>query len=126
VSIKDLRMKDLPNLKECREKVGQLVKSKGHGNSSLFIPIKILFSILELSEAGDKWKKGASKEEIAEELIDAIFYILDCWRLLCPELDPDKVFLKKLRKNLSRKRQYGWEGVKKWLEEIERKSLQNS
>jgi len=36
-----------------------------------------------------------------------VFYILDTGRLACPDMDMDKVFAKKLAKNLGRPYQYG-------------------
>ena len=55
-----------------------------------------------------EWEvKGDTEEEIAEELIDVIFYVLDASRLACPNVNMDKMFLKKLEKNRKRSYQYG-------------------
>ena len=62
---------------------------------------------MELGEASDAWKKGKGEEEIAEELVDVIFYVLDASRLACPSVNMDKMFLSKLKKNKTRAYQYG-------------------
>jgi len=64
------------------------------------------FAFIELGEASDAWKKGKTEEEIAEELIDVIFYVLDASRLACPNVNMDKMFKNKLDKNRSRPYQY--------------------
>jgi len=110
------------NLNKMREEIGKLVKQKGWGNNYYFFPFKLLYAFLELSEAGEMWKKGKDKwqegkwkeatqieweSKIAEELIDVIFYVLDASRLACPNVDMDKIFEGKLRKNFNREYQYG-------------------
>lgn len=102
----------MPTLTECMEDIRKLVKEKGHEDTIEKFNTKLLFAFVELGEATDIWKKHglALPEEIAEELIDAIFYILDAYGLLCRELNvetPDKMFLKKLEKNMNRKHKYG-------------------
>ena len=47
------------------------------------------------------------EEEIAEELVDVIFYVLDASRLACPSVNMDEIFKKKLERNKSREYQYG-------------------
>jgi NTP pyrophosphatase (non-canonical NTP hydrolase) len=84
-----------------------LVIEKGFYNKLEDIPKKLLFAFIELGEASDAWKKGRSEDEIAEELVDAIFYVLDASRLACPTVNMDEMFLKKLDKNLNRPYQYG-------------------
>ena len=84
-----------------------LVLDKGFYNKPEDIPKKLLFAFIELGEASDTWKKGGSEEEIAEELVDVIFYVLDASRLACPSINMDKMFLKKLEKNKQRTYQYG-------------------
>ena len=95
------------HLEEMRKKIEQLVLEKGFYNKPEDIPKKLLFAFIELGEASDAWKKGESQEKIAEELIDVIFYILDASRLACPSINIDEMFEKKLKKNQSRKYQYG-------------------
>jgi NTP pyrophosphatase (non-canonical NTP hydrolase) len=87
--------------------VGELVVSKGFGNTPDEIPNKLLFAFIELGEAGDSWKKGRPTDETIEELIDVIFYVLDASRLIDPHANLDNVFLKKLEKNLARPHRYG-------------------
>ena len=72
---------------------------KGFYNKPDDVPKKLLFAFIELGEASDNWKKGRSEEEIAEELIDVIFYVLDASRLACPSINMDEMFKKKLDKN---------------------------
>src|SRR5512136_1076795 len=95
-----------------KSEIENLVITKGFYNRPEDIPKKLLFAFIELGEASDAWKKGESEDEIAEELIDAIFYVLDASRLACPSVNMDEMFRKKLEKNKSRKYQYG-EGHRK-------------
>ena len=95
------------HLEEMKKEIQKLVLTKGFYNKPEDIPKKLLFAFIELGEASDSWKKGK-----AEELIDTIFYILDASRLACPTINMDKMFKKKLDKNLNRPFQYG-EGHRK-------------
>ena len=95
------------HLEEMKKEIETLVLEKGFYNKPEDIPKKLLFAFIELGEASDNWKKGRSEEEIAEELIDVIFYVLDASRLACPSLNMDEMFKKKLEKNRTRKYQYG-------------------
>jgi len=95
------------HLEEMKKEIEALVLAKGFYNKPEDIPKKLLFAFIELGEASDAWKKGASEEKIAEELIDVIFYILDASRLVCPTVNMDEMFSWKLAKNLGRPYQYG-------------------
>jgi NTP pyrophosphatase (non-canonical NTP hydrolase) len=97
------------HLEEMKKEIETLVLEKGFYNKPEDIPKKLLFAFIELGEASDNWKKGRSEEEIAEELIDVIFYILDASRLACPTVNMDEMFKKKLMKNKNRLFQYGEE-----------------
>jgi NTP pyrophosphatase (non-canonical NTP hydrolase) len=90
-----------------RKEIESLVLEKGFYNKRGDVPKKLLFAFIELGEASDAWKKGKPEEKIAEELIDVIFYLLDASRLVCPTVNMDEVFKKKLNKNRSRPYQYG-------------------
>jgi NTP pyrophosphatase (non-canonical NTP hydrolase) len=95
------------HLEEMKKEIEALVVQKGFYNKPEDIPKKLLFAFIELGEASDAWKKGASQDKIAEELIDVIFYILDASRLACPTVNMDEMFSWKLSKNLGRPYQYG-------------------
>jgi len=95
------------HLEEMKAEIEKLVLEKGFYNRPEDIPKKLLFAFIELGEASDAWKKGKSQEEIAEELIDVVFYILDTSRLACPSVNMDQMFERKLRKNHGRPNQYG-------------------
>jgi len=97
----------MPSFEEAKKRVGELVLSKGFGNTPEEIPNKLLFAFIELGEAGDSWKKGKPTEETIEELIDVIFYVLDASRLIAPDADLDRVFEEKLAKNMTRPHRYG-------------------
>jgi len=99
-------------LEEMKKEIESLVIAKGFYNKPEDTPKKLLFAFIELGEASDAWKKGLSEEKIAEELVDAIFYVLDASRLACPSVNMDAMFKKKLEKNLGRPYQYG-EGHRK-------------
>jgi NTP pyrophosphatase (non-canonical NTP hydrolase) len=103
------------HLEEMKKEIESLVLEKGFYNKSEDIPKKLLFAFIELGEASDSWKKGKSEEEIAEELIDTMFYILDASRLACPSVNMDEMFKRKLHKNRSRPYQYGEAHRKKTL-----------
>jgi NTP pyrophosphatase (non-canonical NTP hydrolase) len=110
-------IKDL-SLKEKMNQIRKLVEIKGHGSKLKDIPFKLLFAINEICEAVDNWKKNEYENvnEIAEELIDAIFYILDAYGILYREfdiIDPDNMFYKKLEKNYKRPYRYGRSDKKK-------------
>src|SRR3972149_7739190 len=94
-------------LEEMKREIEALVLAKGFYNTPEDIPKKLLFAFIELGEASDAWKKGLPEEKIAEELIDAIFYVLDASRLACPSMNMDEMFRWKLAKNLGRSYQYG-------------------
>jgi len=100
------------HLEEMKKEIESLVIAKGFYNKPEDIPKKLLFAFIELGEASDAWKKGATEEKIAEELIDVIFYVLDACRLACPTVNMDTMFKKKLDKNHARPYQYG-EGHRK-------------
>jgi NTP pyrophosphatase (non-canonical NTP hydrolase) len=95
------------HLEEMKKEIEALVLAKGFYNKPEDIPKKLLFAFIELGEASDAWKKGGTQEEIAEELVDVIFYVLDASRLACPTVNMDAIFKKKLDKNRSRPYQYG-------------------
>lgn len=95
------------HLEEMKREIENLVVEKGFYNEPEDAPKKLLFAFIELGEASDNWKKGKGEEEIAEELIDVIFYVLDASRLACPSVDMDEMFKKKLVKNKTREYQYG-------------------
>ncbi len=97
----------MPSFEEAKKRVGELVLSKGFGNTPEEIPNKLLFAFIELGEAGDSWKKGKPTEETIEELIDVICYVLDASRLIAPDADLDRVFEEKLAKNMTRPHRYG-------------------
>jgi NTP pyrophosphatase (non-canonical NTP hydrolase) len=95
------------HLEEMKKEIEKLVLEKGFYNKPEDIPKKLLFAFIELGEASDAWKKGRTQEEIAEELIDVIFYVLDASRLACPTVNMDQMFQQKLEQNKSRPFQYG-------------------
>ena len=95
------------HLEEMKREIETLVLEKGFYNEPEDVPKKLLFAFIELGEASDAWKKGKSEEEIAEELIDALFYVLDASRLACPSINMDEMFQEKLEKNKKRAYQYG-------------------
>jgi NTP pyrophosphatase (non-canonical NTP hydrolase) len=105
------------HLEEMKKEIETLVLEKGFYNAPEDIPKKLLFAFIELGEASDSWKKGENEEIIAEELIDAIFYILDASRLACPSINMDDMFSEKLVKNKSRPFRYG-EGHRKTNQKI--------
>ncbi|MEM0049265.1 MAG: hypothetical protein QW424_03890 [Candidatus Bathyarchaeia archaeon] len=96
---------------EAKRLVRELVEAKGFPNDESALTQKLLWAFVELGEAADAYKKGEDWSVICEELIDVIFYILDFIGLVektqGTEIDVDKLFLEKWRKNMSRPNQYG-------------------
>jgi NTP pyrophosphatase (non-canonical NTP hydrolase) len=98
-------------LNQAKTLVRELVAAKGFPDNKEALTQKLLWAYTELGEASDAYKKGKPWEEIGEELIDAIFYILDFMgiaeREYCVTLDADKIFYEKWKKNMDRPTQYG-------------------
>ncbi|MEM2341583.1 MAG: hypothetical protein QXX94_02660 [Candidatus Bathyarchaeia archaeon] len=96
---------------EAKRLIRELVDAKGFPNDESALTQKLLWAFVELGEAADAYKKGENWSVINEELIDAIFYILDFIGLVEKtqgiEIDVDSLFLEKWRKNMERPRQYG-------------------
>ena len=101
------------HLEEMKQEIERLVIEKGFYNRKEDIPKKLLFAFIELGKASDAWKKGKNEAEIAEELIDVLFYVLDASRLACPSINMDEMFKAKLEKNRKRPFQYGEEHRKR-------------
>ena len=97
----------MPSLEVCKRMVIELEETKGWGKDPA---TKIYYAILELAEAGNLWKhrlnKRFSRKAVIEELIDAVFYIVETAHHIDPEIDLDLLFLEKYQKNLSRERLY--------------------
>ena len=91
------------HLEEMKKEIENLVVEKGLYNRPEDVPKKLFFAFIELGEAGDNWKKGRSEEEIAEKLIDVIFYVLDASRLACPSVSIDVMFMRSARWRKTRK-----------------------
>ena len=96
---------------EAKRLVRRLVAEKGFPDDESALGQKLLWAFVELGEAADAYKKGEDWDKISEELIDAIFYILDFIGLVEKtqgvKIDVDRLFLEKWRKNMSRPRRYG-------------------
>ncbi|MBS7606456.1 MAG: hypothetical protein QW502_02205 [Candidatus Bathyarchaeia archaeon] len=96
---------------EAKKLVRELVETKGFPSDESALTQKLLWAFVELGEAADAYKKGESWNLVSEELIDVIFYILDFIGLVEKtqgiEIDVDRLFLEKWRKNMERPRQYG-------------------
>ena len=106
----------MPTLKECMEEIRKLVREKGHEDTLDSVPLKLLFAVVEISEAVDCWKKWGwdgqyNITKICEEIIDSVFYLLDAYGILKREfqdtVDPDEMFHLKLKKNWDRGFRYG-------------------
>jgi len=91
--------------------IRQLVAEKEFPDDESALMQKLLWAFVELGEATDAFKKGRSWEVITEELIDVIFYVLDFIGLVEKtqgiNMDVDRMFLDKWRRNMERPRKYG-------------------
>lgn len=96
---------------EAKRLVRELVEAKGFPNDESALTQKLLWAFVELGEAADAYKKGEEWKAVSEELIDVIFYILDFIGLVEKtqriEIDVDRLFLDKWRRNMERPRLYG-------------------
>lgn len=96
---------------EAKKLVRKLVETKGFPNDERALIQKLLWAFVELGEAANAYKKGEDWSVISEELVDVIFYILDFIGLVEKtqgiEIDVDRIFLEKWRKNMSRPEKYG-------------------
>lgn len=105
----------MPSLNDCMKKIRKLVKEKGHEDTIDAVPLKLLFAIVEIGEAVDIWKKHSfdelSIDDMLEEMIDSIFYILDAYGIILRKFPehktPDEMFDYKMKKNLRRPYYYG-------------------
>jgi len=98
------------SLTDKMKQVRHLVKTKGFKYSWNDFPYKLLYGMIEFAEAADTWKKGGSPDDIAEELVDVIFYVLDAYHILMDKYDvpdPETMFQMKLQKNMKRGKLYG-------------------
>src|SRR5512136_2506922 len=86
--------------------IGKFVLTKSFCNKPEDIPKKFLFAFIELGHPSEVCKKGESEEEIAEELMDVIFRVLDDNRLACRKVNTTEMLDKRLEKNLARPLQY--------------------
>jgi len=102
---------DTCTFNEAKRLVRELVRVKGFPDDESALTQKLLWAFVELGEAADAYKKGEDWRIVSEELIDAIFYILDFIGLVEKtqgiEIDVDKIFLEKWRRNMDRPKQYG-------------------
>jgi len=96
---------------EAKRMVRKLVEAKGFPDDESALTQKLLWAFVELGEATDAYKKGKDWLIVSEELIDVIFYILDFIGLVEKtqgiEIDVDRLFLEKWRKNMDRPKRYG-------------------
>lgn len=84
--------------------VRALTDAKGFGSSEDRIWEMLALIHTEISEATDKYKKGASHQAVGEELIDAVIRILH----LCSALgvDPEALYQHKMALNWERPHRY--------------------
>lgn len=99
------------SLNEAKDLVRKLARKKEFPQSEAALFQKLLWAFVELGEATDAFKKGEEWENVAEELMDTLFYILDFIGLVEDtqriQLDLDDIFVKKWEKNLKRPKHYG-------------------
>ena len=97
-------------LDNAKNLVKMLVQKKKFSESEETLYRKLLWAFVELGEAADAFKKGEDWYDIAEELVDTIFYILDFINLVEKtqkiKINLDDLFLKKWKKNMARNYNY--------------------
>ena len=96
---------------QAKSLIRKLVVVKGFPDDESALMQKLLWAFVELGEAADAFKKGDDWRTVSEELMDTIFYVLDFIGLVEKtqgiEIDVDRVFLDKWRKNMGRPERYG-------------------
>jgi NTP pyrophosphatase (non-canonical NTP hydrolase) len=93
-----------PHLKQMMQEVRRLIDAKGFSSDESRIWEMLTLIHSEISEAADKYRKGADYEEVGEELIDALIRILHLFSTI--KEDPDKLFIKVMKQN--------WERPNRW------------
>jgi NTP pyrophosphatase (non-canonical NTP hydrolase) len=95
---------DQEGLNHKMAEVRELTDTKGFGSSEDRIWEMLALIHTEVSEATDKYKKGASHQAVGEELVDAIIRILH----LCSALgvDPEALYQHKMALNWERPHRY--------------------
>lgn len=88
------------NLNELMQEVQRLITAKGFSSDESRIWEMLTLIHSEISESADKYRKGASYDEVGEELVDAIIRILHLLSVI--EQDPDKLFIRIMEQNWSR------------------------
>jgi NTP pyrophosphatase (non-canonical NTP hydrolase) len=97
-------MSDAVGLNQKMLEVRALADGKGFSSEPARIWEMLALIHTEVSEATDAYKKGESVEHVGEELTDAIIRILHLMSAL--DLDADKLFQDKMKKNWERPYKY--------------------
>jgi NTP pyrophosphatase (non-canonical NTP hydrolase) len=97
-------MVDPVGLNEKMQAVRALADGKGFSSSPERIWEMLALIHTEVSEATDAYKKGQPMEEVGEELTDAVIRILHLLSAL--DLDAEKLFQDKMKKNWERPYKY--------------------
>jgi len=84
--------------------VRELTDAKGFGSDESRIWEMLALIHSEISEATDKYKKGAPYEAVGEELIDAVIRILHLCSVL--QVDPEALYRHKMALNWKRPYRY--------------------
>jgi NTP pyrophosphatase (non-canonical NTP hydrolase) len=101
---KERRMVDAVGLNQKMLEVRALADGKGFSSDPARIWEMLALIHTEVSEATDAYKKGEPMEHIGEELADAIIRILHLMSAL--NLDAEKLFQEKMKKNWERPYKY--------------------
>ncbi len=86
------------------QQVRELADAKGFSSDPTRIWEMLALIHTEVSEATDAYKKGEPLEHVGEELVDAIIRILHLMSAL--DLDTEKLFEEKMKKNWERPYKY--------------------
>ena len=97
-------MSDAIGLNQKMAEVRALADGKGFSSEPARIWEMLALIHTEVSEATDAYKKGESVEQVGEELTDAIIRILHLLSAL--DLDAEKLFQEKMKKNWERPFKY--------------------
>jgi NTP pyrophosphatase (non-canonical NTP hydrolase) len=97
-------MGESTGLNQKMQEVRALADGKGFSSNPERIWEMLALIHTEVSEATDAYKKGESMEHIGEELTDAIIRILHLMSAL--DLDAEKLFQEKMKKNWDRPFKY--------------------
>jgi len=79
----------LPNLKRCEDTVRRIMEKNKWSQTP---NVTLLESAKKILKATDKWRRNHSTEEVMEEILESVFFLLSTCAKLDSDIDIDKLF----------------------------------